>query len=245
MLVKTLAQANARLVSLADIDGQTTGTNPRHPAADNALMLSDSYRMVREHYTSKGFRYYVEPTSSGTGPSAPETGETYGVVDYPVTALSLVGFDVYDDGDWHPLEEVEWEDRRRFQQDTGRVRRPGFFALRSFGSVSGATEAAGKIAFFPFKASITYRLHILPEWADITEASHKFIFPNQSGYDLMIADAVFKIAGLRDGDKAKRVVLAQQMIERAKVAIGEFVPKVVSAGPKTVRRAPNYRVGRW
>lgn len=245
MLVKTAAQALARLVSLADIDGQTTGTNPRHAEADNLVMLNDSYRMTREHYTIKGFRYYIEPTASSTGPSAAETGETYGVVDYPVTALSLQGFDVFYDGDWHPLEEIDWENRRRFQCQATRPRYPQYFALRSFGSVSGATEAAGKIAFFPFVSGITYRLHILPEWQDITEPTHKFIFPNQAGYDLMIGDAVFKVAGMRDGDKAKRVVLAQQLIERAKVTIGEFVPKVVTAGPKTMRRAPSFRGGGW
>jgi hypothetical protein len=246
VLVKTAAQALARVISLADLTGQTTGSDPRHPEADLLLVLNDSYRMVREHYTTVGFREYIEPTTPLTGPAAPETDETYGVVDYPTSALSLQGFDVFDPStsEWEPLEEIDWEERRTFQTQR-QPRRPGFYSLRSFGSVSGATEAAGKIAFFPFVASMTYRLHILPEWTDITDTAHKFIFPSPAGFDLMVMDAVWKVSGLRDGDKQKRVALAAQGIVDAKSRIGSYVPRVTNTGPKTIRRARNWRSGNW
>lgn len=242
MLVKTAAQALARVVSLADIDGQTSGTNPRHAEADNLLMLNDSYRMVREHYTVNGFREYITVGAEGTGPSTAETNETYGVVDYPTTVMSLVGFDVLLEGRWRPLEEIDWEERRSFQHDGSRE--PKFYSLRSFGSVSGATASAGKIAFFPFVPSITYRLHTLDEWTDITDTTHAFILPSQSGYDLMVYDTAWKIAALRDGDRNARAQWLMRGIETAKAAIGTFTPKVTQTGPKTIRRDRYYRSSR-
>lgn len=244
MLVKTMQAVVDRVINLANIDGQEAGTDPRHAQAGLVLEINDSYRLMLEHYTSEGFREFITPTVSATGPSVPETGETYGVVDYPLNALSLQGFDVFYQGEWRELEEIDWEERRTVATQQQGSARPFYYSLRSFGSVSAATEAAGKIAFSPFVPSITYRLHVLQDWADITNVSHKLIFPNQAGHDLVVFDMVFKVAGLRDGDRAKRVELALRAIESAKERIGSFVPKVTQTGSKTIRRAANFRSGR-
>lgn len=246
MIVKTLQQVHDRVASLADVAGQTTGTNPRHPEADNFLMINDSYATYREHLVTKGFREFISPTAALDGPAAPETLETYGVVDFPTTAMALTGFDVLDGSEWRPLEEIDWEERRSWQQTlTGGAARPLYYSLRSFGEVSAAAESVGKVAFFPFKATVKYRLHILPEWVAITNGTHKMIFPSSSGFDFVVAHAVIKIAGMRDGDKAKRVVIAQAMLDAAIAQIGQFVPRLTSSGAKTIRRSPSYRSGRY
>lgn len=239
MLVKTVQQAHDRLVSLADINGQTTGTNPRHVEADNILMLNDTYRSVREHFTVNGFREFITPSATLTGPAAAETGETYGVVDFPVTATSLQGFDVLYDGRWYSLEEVDWEERRSFQVTS--ARRPEYYSLRTFGTVVTTAEAVGKIAFFPFVPSISYRIQTLDEWQDITTTTHKFIYPSQAAYDFHIYGTAWKIVALRDGDKSQRANWLAEGVRSAKETIGVFVSKVTQTGPKTIRRDRNYR----
>lgn len=241
MLVKTLAQSSDRVISLANIAGEIIGTNPRHPLADNYLMINDSHRMMRTFVYGKGFRQYGQPTTIGNGPAAPETNETYGIVDYPINVVGLYGFDVLYNGLWYSLEQIDWEERRSYQCVGSTPYLPSYFSVRSIGTVATATEAIGSIAFFPFVANITYRLHVQLEWADISNVSHKFIFAEQCWYDLMIYDAVWKIAVIRDQNKAGRAGMVAEGIKNAKELIGTYLPQMAKTGPMTQRRSANYR----
>lgn len=249
MLIKTLQNALDDVTYFADIRGQVgVGANFRHPQADVLNVINDCYRATRIWVTANGFRQYLTLGAVAALPSAPaQVGETFSEVDFPLTALSLHGVDVLYVGTWYALQELEWEDRRLYQAQSGNtVQVPQFYCLRTFGSVSGAAAVAGKIALFPLQSGGSYKITTLDEWPTTATLTDPLIFQEQDWYDLTVFEAVVRISAVRDGDQKKRAEYAASRVAQAKANIGKYVPHVTETGAMPARRSPNYRSGhRW
>ncbi len=241
MLTSTLAETYARIVDFADIGGQ----DDRHPPATVKGWSNDSYRNVRTWSVGQGFRDFITEGSILNLPAAPSTNETYGVIPLPASVLSVQGLDVFIDGCWRTLEQVDWEMRRRLQSRSAGAR-PMWFAVRNrLVLTNPTTGGAGEVAYFPFSGAGQYRLFTLEEWTTITNDAHLFVFPAQAWLDAVCYEAALKVVALKDGDNTKRANWLRAQLDDARANILATLPKLTETGPKTMRRDTNYRSGDW
>ena len=239
-VTRTLNAMLNRGAKLADIQ-LGTGTSARHETDDAVLYLNDSYRQYLTLLVTRGFDFALNETPQNPLPSTrADTNEQYSLIDWPSGAILIKRIDVYSDGDWHELDRRDWTTlRSEWRSSSATARRPVVYAPKSHGTVSGATFTAGKIALAPFSANGMYKVTYQPEWADITNTSHVFLFADEHGVQWVLWDFVIKISA-RDRDVRKRHDIAVAAQARAEGLIGHFVPAVVQTGPQTMVRSPNY-----
>jgi hypothetical protein len=120
------------------------------------------------------------------------------------------------------------------------IKRVDVYAPKSQGTVSAATFTAGKIALAPFSSNGTYKITYQPEWANITDTTHLFMYPDETCAQWVVWDFVIKVSA-RDNNAKKRFEIANQRQAKCEAQIGHFVPNIVQTGPMTVTRSPDYR----
>lgn len=239
-VTRTLSAMLNRAAKLADIVLGSGSTN-RHETSDATLYLNDSYRQYLTLLTTRGFDFALTETSLAALPSTrASTSEQYSLVDWPTGSLLIKRIDVLSDGNWHELERRDWTTlRSEWRSTSAQARRPIVYAPRSHGTVSGTTFTVGKIALAPFSSNGSYKITYQPEWTDITDTTHIFLFADEHGVQWVLWDFVIKISA-RDRDNRKRheIALAERM--HAEALIGHFIPNIVQTGPLTMVRSPNY-----
>jgi hypothetical protein len=240
-LTRTLAAVLNRCVKAADVV-LGTGTASRHETDDAILYVNDSYRALQTFLVTRGFDYFLVETSLANLPSSrADTNEQYSLIDWPSGAVSLKRIDVYSDGEWSELDKRDWTALRSEYRSgsTSGHRRPLVYAPKSHGTVATTVFTAGKIALAPFSSNGKYKISYLPEWVDITNTTHLFLFPDELSCQWLIWDFVAKIS-IRDRDKLGKH--DDSVIERGRMEalIGHHVPSVVGTGPISVQRSPSY-----
>ncbi len=240
-LTRTLAAVLNRCVKMADVV-LGTGTASRHETDDAILYVNDSYRALQTFLVTRGFDYFIVETALGNLPtSRADTNEQYSLVDWPAGAVSLKRIDVYADSEWYELDKRDWTTLRseyRAGSASGH-RHPLVYAPKSHGTVATTVFTAGKIALAPFSSNGKFKISYLPEWVDITNTTHLFLFPDELCCQWLIWDFVAKIS-IRDRDKLGKH--DDSVIERGRIEalIGHHVPSVVGTGPISVQRSPSY-----
>jgi hypothetical protein len=240
-LTRALSAVLNRCVKMADIV-LGSDTTARHETTDATSYVNDSYRALQTFLVTRGFDYYLVETSLAALPtSRADTNEQYSLIDWPSGAVSIKRIDVYSDGEWTELDRRDWTTLRseyRSGQASGH-RRPLVYAPKSHGTVTTTTFTAGKIALAPFSSNGTYKISYLPEWTDITNTAHLYLFPDELCCQWLIWDFVAKIS-IRDRDKQGQH--NDSVVERARIEalIGHHVPSVVGTGPLSVQRSPSY-----
>lgn len=239
-VTRTLAAMHNRGAKLADIQ-LGADAQSRHQTTDATLYLNDSYRSMLSLLTARGFDFALVETSQANLPTTrADTNEQYSLVDWPSGAILLKRVDVYSDGSWYELARRDWTTlRSEWRASTVSARRPLVYAPKSHGTVSTTTFTAGKIALAPFSSNGKYKITYQPEWTDITDTTHLFLFPDENCVQWVLWDFVVKIAA-RDRDNRKRHDIALTERAHCEAMIGHFVPVIVQTGPQTMVRDHNY-----
>jgi hypothetical protein len=241
-ITKTLAVVRNRAIKEAGITlGAGTDPTKRHDTTDANTFLNDSHRALMSLLTTRGFDFYITETALAALPtSRADTNEQYSLIPWPDGSVLVKRIDVYVAGEWHELERRDWTQlRSESRSSAGSAARPLVYAPKTQGAVSGSTFTSGKIAIAPFASTGTYKVSYLPEWADITNDAHLFLYPDEWCAQWVLWDYVIKVAA-RDNDAQRRFAIAQERQAKAEAFIGHFVPQIVSTGPLTVTRSPDY-----
>lgn len=241
-LTKTLLAMRTLIAKEADVTiAAGTDAQKRHDVTEANVYVNDSYREYLSLMTARGFDYFLAETALGDLPaSRADTNEQYSLIDWPSSALALKRVDVYSAGEWHELARRDWSQLRSEGRSSGSAAvRPLVFAVKSHGTVAGATVTAGKIALAPFSSNGRYKCTYLPEWANITNDTHLFLFHDEWGAQWVTWNTVIKYSA-QDNNAKKRFEIATIQLAKCEKLIGEFVPQVVSTGPLTVTRSPDY-----
>lgn len=241
-ITKTLTRVLNRCAKESDIVlASGTDNTKRHDTTDAVERVNDSQRALTTFLTSRGFDFYLTETALANLPTTrADTHEQYSLIDWPANSVLIKRVDVYSDSEWHELDRRDWTQlRSECRSSDGASSRPLVFAPKSQGSVSGATFTAGKIAIAPFSSNGRYKITYLPEWADITNTAHLFLYPDEWCAQWVIWDFVCKISA-RDNNAKNRYAIATTERLRCEEMIGHFVPQIVSTGPLTVTRSPGY-----
>lgn len=243
MITKTLTEFTRAVEYGANVRGAVgAGTTYRHPTDDVNAEINSSYAEYRELLVERGFDFFLTEGSQTALPSTrADTNENYSLIDWPATAELIKRVDVYKSGHWEALEEIDWSALRVAIGSSGTTtsERPRFFSPKSFGTVSGSTETAGKIALAPFATGGVYKLSYMTHWVDITTGANKFIFPTETGYRWSVWNCVAKLL-IRDEDPQSLYSKTVNERERCEQRIGRFSPRTVSTGGGQMRRKANY-----
>lgn len=239
-ITKTLTVQRNTCVKMADIVLGSAATD-RHETDDVNVYINDSHRALMTLLTTRGFDFYLTETTTAALPTSRfEANEQYSVVDWPDDSTILKRIDVYSSGEWFELDRRDWTQlRSEARSATAGATRPLVWAPKTQGSVSGTDFTSGKIALAPFSSNGSYKITYQPEWTDITDGTHLFLYPDEICAQWVVWDFVAKVS-VRDRDGKKRRDMA--LVERAhcEELIGEFVPAIVQTGPLTVTRSPGY-----
>lgn len=241
-ITKTLLAMRTLIAKEADITiAAGTDATKRHDTTEANVYINDSYREYLSFMTTRGFDFFlVESAQAALPASRADTNEQYSLIDWPSNALALKRLDVYAAGAWHELQRRDWSQLRSENRSSAATAvRPMVFAVKSHGSVSGTTLTAGKIALAPFSSNGVYKATYLPEWASITTDTHLFLFHDEVGAQWTVWNTVIKYAA-QDNNAKKRYEIATIQQQKCADLIGHFVPQVVSTGPLTVTRSPEY-----
>jgi hypothetical protein len=241
-ITKTLLALRTLTAKEADVTvAAGTDATKRHDTTEANVYLNDSYREYLTLMTTRGFDYFCLETALAPLPtSRADTNEQYSLIDWPSNALALKRLDVYVAGEWHELLRRDWSQLRsesRSVQST--ASRPFVYAVKTIGSVSGATLSAGKIGIAPFSSNGSYKSTYLPEWANITNDAHLFLFHDEVGAQWTMWNTVIKYSA-QDNNAKKRYEIASVQLEKCAATIGHFVPQIAATGPLTVTRSPDY-----
>jgi len=232
---KTLAEC-ARAVAWEASSKAGSGTSFRLNTDDLYPEINSAFRELREESIELELGFYVTEGALAALPTTrAATSENYSVVDWPTTAEAIVRVDVLVNNHWDKLERIEWENIRNVVSHVSNASyaRPTHYAPRSIGTVSAATQTAGKIAIAPFCQSGRYKLSTIEHWTDLTDTTHKFIFPSESAFRWLVWNVVGRIT-TRD-DKTGRYEKAIREMARCAQKMGRFATKAVPSGGTMIR----------
>lgn len=245
MIAKTLAEGIRAVEYGAGIRGQVgSGSTFRHPTDDVIAEFNSAYVEFRELMVERDFPLFLLETALTDLPSTrADTNENYSLIPWALTMQVIKRVDVYQNNEWSSLTELDWAGMRDAIQSTGsqggRGYRPLYFSPKSFGTVSGATEAAGEIALAPFGTGGKYKLSYLPTWTAITDTTHKFIFPHETGFRWTVWNCIARLL-IRDEDPGGRYTKSENERAKAEARIGRFQAKTIQTGGSGMRRSRNY-----
>lgn len=240
-ITKTLARVLNRCVKEADIVlASGTDATKRHDTTDATERVNDSHRALMTLLTTRGFDFYLtEGALTALPTSRADTEEQYSLIPWP-RSVSIKRIDVFSDSEWHELDRRDWTQlRSESRSNQSGARRPLVYAPKTQGSVSGTSYTAGTIAIAPFSSNGKYKVSYLPDWADITDPTHLFLYPDETCAQWVIWDFVIKISA-RDNNAKQRYAIALERQQKAEALIGHYVPQILSTGPLTVTRSPGY-----
>lgn len=240
-ITKTLARVLNRCVKEADIVLATgTDATKRHDTTDAVERVNDSHRALMTLLTTRGFDFYLSETAQLPLPTTrADTLEQYSLVPWPLS-VSIKRVDVLSDSEWHELDRRDWSQLRSESRSTqSGASRPLVFAPKTQGSVAGTVYTAGTIALAPFSSNGKYKITFLPEWTDITNTAHLFLYPDEVCAQWVVWDFVIKISA-RDNNAKQRYAIALERQDTCQKLIGHYVPNILSTGPLTVTRSPGY-----
>jgi hypothetical protein len=215
MIQKTLAEM-ARAVSYQAGIKTGSGTTFRHSIEDLYPEINSAFVENQEESVARLSSFYTVEGGLANLP-ARVTSDNYGLIDFPADTHAIGRIDVLVDGEWDKLLPIEW-DNMRDVMPSGRnasSRRPTHYSVRSIGSVTAATVAAGKIAILPFCSSGQYKMSTLPTWVPITNTAHIFIFPSESAFRWTVQNVLARVA-TRDpkgGQRFEKALKGQQLAE--------------------------------
>lgn len=242
-IIKTLAELQAKVISLGNIKGQVgAGATFRHPTDDIVAECNTSYAEYRELLVERKFDYFLEETDLASLPTdRAAANEQYSLIDWPTTALNLRRIDVYQYGEWKALVEIDWARLRDVLPRSGSAttRRILYFSPRNQAKASTTSQTAGKIALAPFSSSGQYKLTYLPPHVAITNTAHVFVFASEAGFMWTVYNAICNIT-IRDTDKERRYVPATTERQRRADLIGSFSAATIATGGMQMRRSPGY-----
>lgn len=240
-LTKALSVVRNTCIKEADIT-IGSGTTNRHETDDVNVYINDSHRAMMTMLTNRGFDFYLTETALAALPtSRADTNEQYSLVDWPSGSTLIKRVDVYSSNTWHELHRRDWTQlRHECHSSSSNATRPLVYAPKSQGTVSGATFTAGKIALAPFSSNGKYKITYQPEWTNITDTTHLFLYPDETCAQWVVWDFVIKVSA-RDNNAKKRYAIAVERQLKCEQAIGHFIPNIVQTGPMTVTRSADYR----
>jgi hypothetical protein len=240
-MAKTISLTNFRAAVRRRYDGENL-TN-RHPDALIDELANSGYRSLRSFVTGCGYDAFLTSTTATTTGSPPAAGETYEEINYPSGAISIRGVDVFDSPVWRPLSPIGFVNRRSWPD---RTNLPEGFTIALAGSVSGSTYTPGKIQLFPLpRAGLTVKVWYLPEFADISSGTDVFLYQDEDWLQYHIYWVMNEL-GVRDAaDDPTRLQIVRDALDperRGSLAnrIRDLAPRVIAAGPRTMRRSQNY-----
>lgn len=245
MIIKTLTELKRAVEYEASVRGQIgTGNTFRHPVDDIEAEVNSAYAEMREMLVTRDFDYFIEETAQALWPtSRADTDENYSLIDWPANALLIKRVDVVKNQNWESLEEIDWTQLRLAISPSANTtnQRPQFFSAKSFGTITGSTEVAGKIALAPFATGGKYKISYMPRWIDITNDTDEFIFPSETCFRWCVWNTVARIC-VRDESEMSTTRYNKSVTERSicEDRIGKFVPRTIGTGGGQMRRNPNY-----
>lgn len=243
MIVKTLTEFKRAVEYGAGIRGQIgAGSTFRHPTDDIETEINSSYGEYRELLVERDFDFFLTESAQASLPTTrADTNENYSLIDWPIAAQVIKRIDVYIQSTWQSLVEIDWARIRDAipSSGTATAKRPLFFAPKAFGTITAATEVAGKIAIAPFCPVGTYKMTYMPHWTEITEDENEFIFPSETGYRWAVFNTIAKVL-IRDGDPMNQLAKVEQHLMKAEERIGRFSARTIATGGSQMRRARRY-----
>lgn len=238
---KTLAEV-ARAVLFEASAKAGSGTTFRTTIEDLYPEINSAYVEQQEESIAREHSFYaVEGTLAPLPTARAGASENYSLVDWPLATHDIVRVDVLVNGSWDKLDPIEWENLRDVIPRTANStsQRPTKCSARQFGSVAGATAAAGKIALAPFCAVGSYKLSTLPIWTPITSTTDVFLFPSESAFRWTVWNVVARLA-CRDIRGVTKQRYDISLRERAECASRMGRSRTAPTGG-TIRRSPR----RW
>lgn len=249
MITQTLAQFETDFRYLADVQGLATSAG-RHPSANLIVLFNASYRSLRDLVLSYNYtQFLVRGATTALPTTAVETNERYAVIAVPeaVNQVKMLDIRIAPD-DWRFLPEVSILQLRELTRSRWRgvaetPRRPRGWCLLTSGTVSAATFTAGSIALAPVPTGGDYALWTMPEWTDITNTAHVFLFANEDWRQWMLFDVMAKICGARDKNNAQKIDFIMSRLNPNIEGTPAYNIKAhapTAAGPKTWVRGADY-----
>ncbi len=243
MITATLAEMIRAVEFGASIRGQIgAGNTFRHPTDDVIAEINSAYGEFQELLVDCDFDFFLVETALANLPTTrADTAENYSLIDWPATALVIKRVDVFVDNCWDPLEKLDWAQLRLPLPRTGNrvCRRPEYFSAKSFGTVTGATTSAGKIALAPFATKGQFKVSYLPQWPGITDTTFKFIFPSETGKRWCVWNTIARIS-IRDEDPGRRYDKSLKERQICEDRIGKFSAQTIATGPTRMMRSKHY-----
>lgn len=230
---KTLGDVKSAAIYRADLEG----ISDRHPSFILGLEANDSYRRLRLKLANAQVKTVLTATAIANLPTVdalPNAG--YAEVDWPIVASSVHGLDQLNGGNWDPIPQGNFTNRRyhgrgRNRYDQSYADQDLRWMERSLPTASGATPQPGKIMIFPVPRQGQYVLWYLEHWIDLVLDTD--IFPSQEGWiDWVIWDlaatALIRDTGPQTTAQLEHVIAAR---ERAWSDIRSSVKDLANDGP--------------
>jgi hypothetical protein len=228
----------------------------RHDDDRLCRYLTQSCRGLRAELTAASFSGLLDWSSPQALPvSPPDVGENFLEVDWPATAIEILGFDVNlgtaSAGRWYSLRRMSIGERRNYFGAQGH---PEAFLIRSLPkeeTPATDTLSTGAIQVYPNSSlGLDYRIQYLPEFPELVASPGTQLVQGFDGdwLEWVLWDAAVKVAYKDDEDdgSASLYVKATTERDRVKARIVTNINRVNRAGPIVPHRTGNgfrgYRV---
>ncbi len=236
-----LSDAQNDVINLASIDGKT-GANARHPLASITRDLNREYRNLRNRVSRLRYKAFLETVQPGALPGR-LAGEDFIEIPMLATQSELIGIDVQIANQWHPLAQIEFEQRRNLEFVGNSLLFPflnstlaqpdavGVYAIHKAPKISGdgLSIVAGAIAVWPTTLTGQYQMHSVTSWVDITGASQLFLL--YEGWDAWLVNKTAMTICGRDGPKKRdRYAACKEAWQYADRLIKDNAPPVERQG---------------
>lgn len=226
----TLLEARTDLISLAAIDGKTTGANAHHSVTSLNRTLNRKYRMLMSRVSQLGLPQFLESTAALSVP-VQTVGEDYIEIPMPALTSEVIGVDVRSVNNyWAKLDAMSFEQRRDIGLGLRNRNVPwylqgkqapsgiGWWAInKAPKTVNTTTITAGTIALWPPNLSGTYKLHSVQAWTDLTADGNIFLL--YEAWDEWFINSAVMAVCQRDKNKADLYVQARDSFNAADALI--------------------------
>ena len=220
-----------------DAENQTN----RHPDALLSELANAGFRWLRACVTDWGFTSYLAQATGNSSASAADANENYSSITYPSNATQIHAVELYDTPEWVRLEPISLASLRQYE-DRADISRA--WLVDFSGGVSGASASAGRILLTPICSSRPYKVWYLPEWADMSNDTHVFLYQDENWLQLHLYWCIAQLC-TRDQDDPNREQRALFEINPEQPGstaqrVRSMAPRVQNAGARQVRRSDRY-----
>lgn len=201
------------LVFEAGVDGKT-GSNARHATARLYALVNRVYKRLRSLVSQHGEDFFRVPGVATSTPGR-AAGEDWIELVWPTDATEIVGVDVQYQGEWKQLVKGSFAQRRIFPG--GRAGSIGEWTVLGMPQPTGVTVTAGTIIIWPHNLTGQHKVHYLPKWTPLTDATHVLVmFPDW--YEWMLC-ACTMVLVQRDVNKKDTFAIAKERFMLANGAV--------------------------